>query len=205
VTVLPYPLPLDATTPVTEAIENGTDEGVRSINDISRELQSAIAIATKGGPTGEYVTQVSRLGMSVLRGVVSAWSTAIDGLGLIAADSVEWWWTGELTLHFPTIAHVPRGVVRPSVAPVVIGPQRRDVPGQWVRVAHHPGGNEFNFIDRGAGVPGNWDRSCYVTVRQHEDFIPTAVVVTVEMFDTVSQQQVTSDPVDAILSLSRSR
>jgi hypothetical protein len=192
--VLPDPLPLEATTPVTEAIENGVDEGVRSINDISHQLQSAVSIATRGGTPGDYVTQVSRLGVSVVRGIVSAWSTAVDGLGLIAADTVEWWWTGKLTAFPPG----QLGVARASVVTV---PQRRQVPAQWLRVAHRDVAGNVQFIDRGAGVPTDWDGTCYVTVRQYDDFIPSAVVVTVTMLDAAGRILTTSGPIDAILSL----
>jgi hypothetical protein len=194
----PTELPLEETTPVTEAIENSVDEGVRSATDVSYQLQRAISLATTGGSAAEYVTQVSRLGVSVLRGVVTAWSTAVDGLGLIAADRVEWWWTRELKLTFPRGAEV-RGVARAAVVSV---PHRRQVPPRWVRVAHRAEtGGEPRFIDRGTGVPRGWDRTCHVMVRQHADFIPSAVVVTVTMLDEAGRTLATGNPVDAILSL----
>src|SRR4051812_33107487 len=94
--VPPDQLPLEDTTPITEAVENSFDETTRSLRDISYQMQSAISIAHQGAAV-DFVTQSSRLGLSLLRGYVSAWSSAVDGLGLIAADEAEWWWTAQLT------------------------------------------------------------------------------------------------------------
>jgi hypothetical protein len=132
--------------------------------------------------------------------VVSAWSTAVDGLGLIAADTVEWWWTGELELSFPADADV-RGVARATVETV---PKGGPVVPRWIRVAHRDGDGNVSFIDRGTGVPELWDRTCHVVVRQYDDFIPTAVVVRVTMLDAAGRTLATSKPIDAILSLSSS-
>ena len=43
---LSFSLPLEQTTPVTEAVENGVDEGIQAINDISGHVQRAISLAT---------------------------------------------------------------------------------------------------------------------------------------------------------------
>ena len=112
--VLPDPLPLEDTTPVTEAVENSFDEATRSIRDISHELQGAISIASKNEPGAfeKFVVQTSRLGLALVHGYASAWSSAADGLAMIAADEADWWWTGELELP-PTFAQNDRhGVVR---------------------------------------------------------------------------------------------
>jgi hypothetical protein len=196
-------LPLEATTPVTEAIENVVGEGVRGVTDVSYHAQQVISRATTGGPFAAYVADVSRLGVAVLRAAVSSWSAAIDGLGLIAADQVEWWWTQELTLTFPANQNGQpadvRGVARAEVLSV---PHKRKVAERLVRVAHRSAADGTpGFIDRGAGVPADWDRTCYVSVRQHADFIPSAVVVTVTMRDAAGGTLATSEPIDGILSL----
>jgi hypothetical protein len=195
-------LPLEDTTPVTEAIENVVGEGVRGLADVGYHAQRVVSSATKAAPAA-YVADVSRLGLAMLRAVVSSWSAAVDSLGLLAADEVEWWWTHELALTFPDpAARRPadvRGVARAAVWSV---PDRSLVPDRFVRVAHRPAGGAPRFIDRGAGVPADWDRTCHVVVRQHADFTPSAVVVTVTMHDSLGTALATSDPIDGILTLS---
>jgi hypothetical protein len=194
--VVPFQLPLEETTPVTEAIENSVDEGLSSVNDINEQLERTISIATTGGSAGAYITQASRLGMSVLRGFVSAWSAAIDGLALIAADEVEWWWTEKLEPF-----GAAQGIVRASVLTV---PARQIVPAPMVRVVYAPDADSVQFIDRLPGVPANWDRTCYVAVRQFGGFIPGAVEVTFTVSDHAGRRVGgPSGPFEAALSLPR--
>jgi hypothetical protein len=201
VSILPDPLPLEATTPVTEAVENTFDEVTRSLRHVSHEVQSAISIAASpnAGAAEAFVVQSSRLGLSLLHGYVSAWSSALDGLGLIAADPAEWWWTAKLAPAFDN--PVTSGVVRADVTTI---PASEPVPVQWVRVAgdkdQDPG--NVDLIDRGVGVPTNWDGTCYVSVRQHGDFVPGTVQVSFRVLDARGRVIArTSDPINAILSL----
>jgi hypothetical protein len=199
VSALPDPLPLEDTTPVTEAVENSFDEAARSLRDISHELQSAISIASnpKKGAYEEFIVQTSRLGRALLLGCASAWSSAVDGLGLIAADEVGWWWTAQLELPFAKKHR--HGVVRASVATI---PQGETIPSQWVRVARARGNGNVDLIDRGAGVPPNWNGKCFVSVRQYGAFTPGAVLISFRMVNASGHTIVeTKPPINAVLSL----
>jgi hypothetical protein len=204
-------LDLEDTTPVTEAVENSFDEAARSLREVSYEMQGAISAASQGHAT-DFVVQTSRLGLSLLRGYVSAWSSAVDGLGLIAGDEAEWWWTKQLTpvLRLPLPPAQPavlppllppgtRGVLRASVATI---PQGQPISPQWVRVATGSG-NAVDLIDRGVGVPLGWDGTCYVSVRQHGDFAPGAVRITFRMVNASGHTigSTAQDPIDAVLSM----
>ncbi len=198
-TALPDHLSLEDTTPVTEAVENCVDEATRSLRDITYQLQSAISIASnpKQGADEAFVVQTSRLGLALVHGYVSAWSTAVDGLALIADDEAEWWWTAQLELLF---AEEDRhGVVRATVTTI---PQGVTIPKRWVRVARGKGKGQVDLIDRGAGVPPKWDGKCYVSVRQHGDFTPGAVRIFFRMVDAAGHTIASAPtPIDAVLSL----
>lgn len=191
------PLSLEDTTPFTEAVENSFDEVTRSFRDISHQLQSAISIASnpKPGAAGEFVTQVSRLGLSLVYGYVSAWASTVDGLALIAVDEAEWWWTQELE---PFPINNGHGVVRASVTTM---PQGDTIPTQLVRVARGTGNGQVDLIDRGVGVPQGWDGKCYVSVRQYDGYKPGAVRITFRMVNASGHTIDQTDPMNAVLSL----
>jgi hypothetical protein len=193
---LSFSLPLEQTTPVTEAVENGVDEGIQAINDISGHVQRAISLATTAGTADDYLIESSRLGLAVLRGIVSGWSTAANGLGLIVAGEVEWWWSDKLVGLFNGLPAL-QGVATASVMTV---PDMRPIDPQFVRVAGMVNGS-LQFIDRNPGVSGGWDHSCYIVVRQHGGFIPSAIRVDLELVDVTGAVAAANELLDTKLSL----
>jgi len=200
VKVQPDHLPFEDTTPVTEAVENSFDEAAHSVRDISIHLQRAISIAShpKKGDDDAFVVQASRLGRALLLGYASAISSAADGLALIADDEVEWWWSRQLEV--PLAKKDRHGALRASVT---IAPQGVTIPSRLVRVARSTGKvGKVDLIDRGAGVPANWDGKCYVSVRQFGDYKPGAALVTFRMVGASGQTLATADkPVNAVFSM----
>jgi hypothetical protein len=195
----PDHLPLTQTTPVTEAVENNVDVATRSLRDISYQLQSAISIAShaKAGADDAFIVQASRLGRALVFGYAAALSSAFDGIALIADDEVEWWWSAQLTLPFAKKDR--RGVVRATVTTVPFGVT---LPTRLVRVARGIGKGNVDLIDRGAGVPPNWNGTCYVSVRQYGDYKPGAALISFQMVGASGQTIVeTKDPIIASFSM----
>jgi len=198
----PDRLSIEETTPVTEAIENLVDEAASGIEQTGIHLQRAISIATTGGTFENYVAEAAQLGISVVTGVMSTWSTVVSSLGLLAADDVRQWKT--------SVLHPKKGdddLVRKKRTAVIARanvrtvPDPREIGAQWVRVLGTNLDGTVHYIDRRPDSLLSWDGSCFVAVRQHGTFLPGAIEITITLLDPAGDHVVTSDPLKSVLSL----
>jgi len=95
------PLEPRETTPVTEAIEEGTKHVVEVLEDVSRHAERLVSDWTRDGgahaTVQNHATNVARLNVACLMGSATLWSTLADNLALIAADVPHRWMTDQLT------------------------------------------------------------------------------------------------------------
>ena len=90
-------------------------------------------------------------------------------------------------------------------ASVTTIPEGNTIPPQWVRVARATGvKGQVDFIDRGVGVPPGWDPTCYVSVRQYDDYKPAAALIAFRMINASGHTIVQTPPlapIKAVFSL----